>query len=351
MAATPAFALAAPAENSESCSRIDLRPSLGEPRDQRESGWCFAHVAADLLTQKIGERVSASDLALQSALMPEKEIRSLPQDEAGRYLNDPDLQRRWRVAREPELKRFRSKMIMSTNGVLNVGGNEDFSLALASVKGACLERDLPDEDLNSRHGLRAVEDLRDLHDKTACASSSRDERACGRVLRPASPSEDLSPLIDRMSEGMSPQILKWADRQCGQRRRVHSVPRILQVADDAEHLDAAYKNGELEISEVRARILERLNEALEAGRVAAIGYSANDVLTRDSSDRWGDHASVIAGRRPGAKGCEYFVRQSWGQGCDGYRRRLNKVCEPETGGMWLRLEQLPSIYSVTDLPN
>ena len=283
--------------------------------------------------------------------MPEKEIRALPLDEAGQYLNDPDLQRRWRVAREPELKRFRSKMIMSPDGVLNVGGNEDFSLALASVKGACLERDLPDSDLNGRYGLRSIPELRDLHDRTSCASAARDERACGRVLRPESENDDLSPLIDRMSEGMSPQLLKWADRQCGPRTPVRSVPRILQVADDAEHLDAAYKNGTLKILEVRARMRARLDEVLESGRVAAIGYSANDVLTRDSSDRWGDHASVIAARRPGAKGCEYFVRQSWGLGCEGYRRRLHKACEPDTGGMWLMLEQLPSIYSVTDLPN
>ena len=46
------------AHSQTKCTTVDLRSSLGEARDQGESGWCFANTAADLVSHAVGYRVS-----------------------------------------------------------------------------------------------------------------------------------------------------------------------------------------------------------------------------------------------------------------------------------------------------
>ena len=334
------------------CTPVDLRPELGAPRDQGNTGWCFAHVAADLLTQKLRSRISATDIALQSALTDEDDVRHLSDGPVSRFLNSPTQASHWRTAREPEMKRFRTKMILSENGVLNVGGNEDFSVALANLKGACLEQNLPEDSVKGPSGLASVPEILAEAKATRCFSTPATRgRDCGEVLHPKG-DQDLSPLIDQMSEGLNQVILDWADHKCARRIQTNHVPRTLQVAKDVESLERAYKSGELKRDETRERLRARLDASLTAGRAASIGYSAYDVLPKDGGhDRFADHASVIAARRMTSDGqCQYFVRQSWGLGCKGYKRSVLAGCESETGGMWLRFDQLPTLYSVIDVP-
>lgn len=46
------------------CQYVDFREKLGEVRNQDGLGWCFAYVAADLFSAKLGRQVSAIDLSL-----------------------------------------------------------------------------------------------------------------------------------------------------------------------------------------------------------------------------------------------------------------------------------------------
>jgi hypothetical protein len=60
---------AAAADTQDACSSVDLRPRLyaagvPEARPQGESGWCYAFVAAELLSYRFGFNVSAADVAL-----------------------------------------------------------------------------------------------------------------------------------------------------------------------------------------------------------------------------------------------------------------------------------------------
>ena len=47
-----------------SCSTVDMRPQFGDLRNQDGVGWCFAEAGADLLSQKLGKRVSMMDLSI-----------------------------------------------------------------------------------------------------------------------------------------------------------------------------------------------------------------------------------------------------------------------------------------------
>ncbi len=74
-------------------------------------------------------------------------------------------------------------------------------------------------------------------------------------------------------------------------------------------------------------------------------------MTPDDDARHADHASVISARRQRGGRCEYFVRNSWGQDCSSYRPQFRARCERSRGGVWVTLEQLPTLYGVIDLPS
>ena len=52
-----------------SCSTLEFSESLGEPRFQSDSGWCFAFAASDLISFYLKQKVSAVDVAIQEVRM------------------------------------------------------------------------------------------------------------------------------------------------------------------------------------------------------------------------------------------------------------------------------------------
>jgi hypothetical protein len=69
-------------EEAQNCAEYDLRPQMARKgmalrNFQGESGWCYAFVAADLLSFKLGAKVSAADIAINSInTRPEMMLRS-----------------------------------------------------------------------------------------------------------------------------------------------------------------------------------------------------------------------------------------------------------------------------------
>ena len=50
--------------SKDKCQNTDLRSTLPPIRDQDSVGWCYAYLAADLVSQKSGKNISAVELAL-----------------------------------------------------------------------------------------------------------------------------------------------------------------------------------------------------------------------------------------------------------------------------------------------
>lgn len=71
-------------EEARGCAEYDLRPAMARKgmasqNYQGESGWCYAFVASDLLSFKLGTKVSAADIAINSInTRPEMMLRSTP---------------------------------------------------------------------------------------------------------------------------------------------------------------------------------------------------------------------------------------------------------------------------------
>lgn len=59
--------LTAKADDEKSCSYINLatRSRLGITRDQGNIGWCYAHVAADIVTRATRQPISVADMAVE----------------------------------------------------------------------------------------------------------------------------------------------------------------------------------------------------------------------------------------------------------------------------------------------
>jgi hypothetical protein len=90
----PAGTLAGEAPENE-CSEIDVRADLGDPRVQDGTSWCYAHSAADLLTEAVGKRISSYDLAITYLLGNEKKLRKTGNARVLDYLRShPDFEQR-----------------------------------------------------------------------------------------------------------------------------------------------------------------------------------------------------------------------------------------------------------------
>ena len=315
------------------CRAVDLRSQLGKPRHQGESGWCFAHTTADLISLKAGVRVSAFDIATTFLLSKVDPLLRSSDSSVRDYLGQhPDFAIRLNEARQDD-KAYAPDQILSANGLLNVGGVEDIALVLANTKGLCRDQNLPGDD-EPGHGygenLAAIQEFfsaispverRQLKTDYAYLDQIRSSRARARAGA----------------------FQTWVDHRCG--RRVPAlgwIPKQHYIAKDADALDRLHPQ---ERKELAKALHETIDHRLNEGRAIAIGYDANEIMVRDEGDRarHADHSSLIAARRESPTGCEYFVRNSFGQSCEDYLSPHQKNCEQ--GGVWVTLTQLQSLYS------
>lgn len=342
---------------SETCSAIDHTARLGAPRDQGDSGWCYAHVAADLLTAHTGQRISAVDLAIQYSTASRRELRQSPASPLRDFLLSPEQERRFWEGRDQEFQSFRPRQYLSGQGLVSLGGSEDSAIAIGQWRGLCRESDLPEREVGDT-GLRAFRELRQRlrrnEVRTLLELGSRRIGEC--ELSPGDPTAsrtaNLNEFAQIMTGGLREQVIQYADRKCGERLRIEPpvLPQATVLAESAEELEKRLRLGQLRAGQVRAELQARIDAGLSAGRPVAISYSAYDVMTPDDDARHADHASVISARRMRAGRCEYFVRNSWGQDCSAYRPQFRSRCESARGGVWVSLDQLPSLYGVIDLP-
>lgn len=343
---------------SDNCSPVDHTARLGPPRNQGDSSWCYAHVAADLLTFHTGQRISAVDLAIQYSTASRRELRESPSTPLREFLLSPEQERRFWEGRETELQAFRPRHYLTGRGFLSLGGAEDSTIAIGQWRGLCREQNLPEREV-TESGLREFRELRQRLRRQGLralielgsARIGECELSPGDPL--ATPTAKMNELAQVMTGGLRERVIQYANEKCGERIRVEppAIPQATLLADGAEAFTQRLKAGEIRASDARAQLRARIDAGLAAGRPVGISYSAYDIMTPDDDARHADHASVISARRQRAGRCEYFVRNSWGQDCSSYRPQFRARCERSRGGVWVTLEQLPTLYGVIDLPS
>lgn len=347
------------AAGADSCTSVDLRQKLGPPRDQGDTGWCYAHTSADLVGFHLGQRVSPFDIA---AAFVFTDLRFLPKQDS-RWLSflkqNDKIEARWQNNWQDQKNQLEPGVVECFNkGFYQFGGLDEAAMYVSQKKGFCRESALP---IVPSAVQATAEEILALYD--------------------SGKEEDYSRFLDQ-----------WLDQKCGNRLQAKKflVPTSLYLTETVEDLLETYPNL-ITRREKQQFLRQKVDQLLSARIPVSIGYSAYDLLDQNSSrvmkikfraknlqtlfrrdtdlkaprceearmrkfssesdededeDIHGDHASLVVARRSVNGSCQYFVRNSFGKGCDGYLESLLKRCDGEAGGAWVTLDELPTLYSL-----
>ncbi len=333
------------------CTPVDLRSQLGPARDQGITMWCYAHSAAELVTQKLQTRVSAFDLAASYLLNDERKISNNKNSAVQKALRqDPRFFARLKEWRLDEPSSYSARKILTDRGFYYLGGYEQDAILLSAEDGYCADKNLPG-------GALLFE--RHLKDLQACARSH-----CGRsgfqkcgFPAPIKMGEIQSP----NSRALASLFKIWVNRKCGPRLKPAS-PLVAASVDAAEDLDDYNKKllrGELQRTQVLSLLFKEIDSKLEQGKAVSIGYDLLDVSPPDqvlvrtgesAAIDQSDHSSVIAARKKINGICHYFVRTHMGFSCP-YLPQFKGFCEPREGGLWVKPSDIRSLYTVVHIQN
>ncbi|MCR9205672.1 MAG: hypothetical protein NXH75_13900, partial [Halobacteriovoraceae bacterium] len=140
-------------ENKESCGDVDYRNQMPSIRNQTDVGWCYANAAADLVSFKEGEAVSAVDIALQNNHYKNKKkltkglSQVLGRDEEGTLRFD--FQSIMDTAQSLDDATLKSNCSNGESICFNEGGHGAFAILVGKQKGFCKESALPSKSKNA----------------------------------------------------------------------------------------------------------------------------------------------------------------------------------------------------------
>ncbi len=322
-------------ERQETCTPVENRkPPIAEldkngkvtkniMRDQDTIGWCYAFVAADLISNKIGKEVSAVDIA--------------------QTYNKGSI----------------SEMFGFDESEIESGIAVD-ATNLAMEKGLCLESQVKSEDFAfSKNGgdlleeLKSIEKLYDqYYDRTTYSKyflrfkkEGRDldqadthfykDLLCSKIdeeWRGVFPNVSIETLISIFSKASSSNkaIDGLIEASCKKRIKPKQKFKLKEIRHNY------FPDGKLLMSEV--------DKQLEKGDIVGVAYNS-DILEDKYETSDGRHASSIVARKFNDKtgSCEYLLRNSWGSGCWTY----DKSYKCEDGNVWIPQEYMTeAIYGV-----
>ena len=319
------------------CARIDPPPPERMPLSQGDSAICFAYATADMVSQRVGRRVSALDVANTFYFADPAQLARA---------RDPRVARH--VARRPdlldEIARERNRVDVNLDGNPTrkpffdklEGGEEDLASLMLNVKGLCLARDLPSDD-----GYTHVWPY--LKARRTAAGLAPPINYCARATG-ATVEKMRDPVADRANA----EWFAHVERRC--RRFVSPVPLLpvsYRIAAHQEEFIERKRRGDHATREERARMFAMIDYALDHKRNPTIGYSFYLLQARaaDDPDEYADHSSAVIGRRKVGGACQYLVQDNTGELCFKFRPEIAARCT--LGRIWLTESELAdTLYSV-----
>lgn len=311
---------------SDGCSSVDLRgAALGPARNQGNIGWCYAFTAADLVSQKLGVRVSAADIAFQYTTKYSEDYNSFVES-----LNQTTISaaKSAGYSNEKTQKMLQKKVTVSEG--LRKGGEPREAISYTQKGGFCLEKNLPSQNTDLERNIENIEKIENhkrnlnLTNQLPCAADYDD-------LQRMFPNLRLSDYLDILKRASIENIPKlMADRTC--------QPRIKSA-------DLSFKRQYASERKDRPVLFNKLDEQLNKKTAVGIVYNA-EVITEGSTEDKTNHASIVVARKynPDSGFCEYLVRNSWGPSCDGY----TPIYKCEQGNIWVPKEALMNSMNEID---
>ena len=240
--------------------------NLKNVRDQDTIGWCYAYLAADLLSFKLGKRISAVSLFSSAS---NAEIK-----------NDLDDD--------------------------NSGGNIDSSIKnyLKKNNGLCLEEDLPSSDfkfcLDKNYQSFLKRFLKVAESGQFDLEMSRGQCFSNQVAS-AFPGMNQSSISRYIAHSKTDKLIEYIyDQMCS---RV-SFPGI-KIEPKIETVKAHGPD----------KLLSMINQKIAKNDIVGIAYDYSKINPKRPNTL---HGSIIVGRgtNPKTGKCEYLVRNSWGNTCE-----------------------------------
>lgn len=267
---------------SANCTSVDMRPEFGPVRDQDSIGWCYAYVAADLLSYKTGQKVSAVDVAV----------------------NYNDSEALLRGARKTMFNKDESEF---------EGGQIAKAVLSSAEKGLCLDRKLSSDDMgqmNLKAAIQSVEQIKSSKNKSMNPNLvDCDLRGFNRLF-PSINTKDLFEIVQRSTK--ADFINKLVDKACQPRLKLPKETKVETVYFMFRGL------------ETKSEKFREIDQQLTKKNPIGITVWAELFFKGEG----GSHAMTIVGREwdKNKKQCLYIVRNSWGASCEGSNGQFEK-CE------------------------
>ena len=325
------FSFSVPA--AADCQPVDLRDQIGAPLHQGNTGHCFAHSSATLITAKLGFRPSPLDLATNYILANPDSVATASRPELQAYLRaHPDFIATWRADRNDEPENFSREKILGEEGIFDTGGEEVQTIFLANIFGLCEERKLPS---GKRNYERYLKDVADFHRDRLIDHDYTDDEIANPIGEVTDPQARLA----------ARSFLRWVDKRCGARRMPNQplLPEMVSFAKNLRQYQQLLALHTLGEDETAQKVFLAINEQLDLGKPVSIGYDSSDLFETKPGEPGALHASVVAARREVDGECYYFVRNSYGHERRDYRDEFKR--RYERGGVWIRNSEMKSLYS------
>lgn len=276
-----------------------MRRKFGPVRDQSTLSWCYAFAAADLLDQYYG-RSATFDAHLAST---------------GNSFSAADIALSYNRGQK--------------NFPWDSSGDPSDAIREALRRGICKERDLSSERVANFISSSASNDLRrELVEINSRFRQARQTRNCAHCV--ATYMNEVRDMFPRISETFLREIL--LDPTVESKNLVY----ILRDENCRKRTFVTQRPAQPQ-SEETSQASRKLDEVLESGKAAIIRYKPQFMMTVPAGPN-AMHISVIVGRRPSRRGCEYLIRNSWGPSCSSYKPEFK--CD--LGNIWVPAATLNS---------
>lgn len=282
-----------------------MREHFSTPRNQDSIGWCYAFVAADLLSAELDTPISSIHASMIYNQFSEKGlldyVKDLIEDKPG------------------PVKKF------NTSGnfkMVTESGHLDRAIrALRDRKKVCPERLLPFDQHLGKSTMSLIKKIEAI--KLNVINKKLQEKMVCQELSQVLPLYGISTLeYDDIAHSLMTD-------------NIHATLDLLAKKNCKDNLVKIPMRYVKYLAPDNAAFFSSINQTLNHGKPLSMNYNVNSVATFS-----GNHVSLITARRWNNGRCEYKVRNTWGASCASYQSGID--CNRQEGAFWLSDEKLKS---------
>ncbi|MCF8059656.1 MAG: hypothetical protein K9K67_10190 [Bacteriovoracaceae bacterium] len=308
------------------CGDVDRRAELPPVRDQGSVGWCYAYAAADLVSYRSGQTVSAIDLALNYNLHQNFENLFRGVLETARSVQ-VDWQNRSVNFNQEMLSAFLS---LNEEVTEREGGWSEVAINILSSRGFCLESTLPSDSYETAQIGSFLGALQDLDQGVSSGKGAPEDptneylvgefcQRYGSLLGELNVNIGMNELVSAVGNRTVIDLFYERTMEACRENRVHVDGRAVQIQ--------SHEAGE-------GGLVGLIDQQLNNGGISGINYHVDLIGSTAPPGGFSLHASSIVGRRwsEDARSCQYLIRNSWGESCVSYGAMADRC---ESGHIWV----------------